>query len=109
MFGGKAEYQFLNRRLQSYAALTYTSASGQSFLDPSVTQPFSVTDYQRTLFAVGARFEFVPRHYISVDGNLISFDDKGRRTAFDNAGNPITIANPSFTDYIVRIFYEHRF
>ncbi len=104
MISGKAEYYLLNRRLQTYFGTNFTTASGTTVIDDS-TQ--TVTDYARTDFNLGARFEISPGHFIMVDGHIIRFSDNGG-TRNTNTGLFLT-QNPSFTDRILRIYYEKRF
>ncbi|MFQ5864208.1 MAG: hypothetical protein ACE5IW_03160 [bacterium] len=104
MIGGKAEYFLFNRKLQTYFGTNFTTASGTTAIDDT-TQ--SVTDYKRTDFNLGARFEIAPGHYILLDSHIIRFlDNGGERNT--NTGAFIT-QNPSFTDRIFRIYYEKRF
>lgn len=104
MFGAKAEYALLKRRLNTYLGIAFTSASGVSAIDTATVT--SRTDYKRTAFNTGARFEISPGHFIMVDASLIDFSDNG--STFDAVSGILT-PNPSFTDRIVRLFYEKRF
>lgn len=99
MFGLKGEYPFLNQRIQSYAGFNITSASGTTASDTTAASITSVTDYTRTTLSAGARFEITNGQYVLFDTNLIFFSDNGVTQ---------NVANPSFTDKVLRIFYEKR-
>lgn len=103
MFGLKGEYSFWNKKVRSYAGVNVTSAEGASVAGIIAT---SVTDYTRTAFNFGARFEISTGHYVLLDGNLINFNDNG--ATFDTTTNAL-VGNPSFSDSIFRLFYEKRF
>lgn len=104
MFGGRADYHFMNRRLQTYFGTNYTSASGVSAID-TVTVT-STIDYNRLQFNLGARFEIATGHFLLMDSSLVKFNDNGG--TFDTTTGLFT-ANPSFTDRIFRLYYEKRF
>jgi len=104
MFGARADYHLMNRKLQTYFGTNYTSASGKSSIDGQVTS--STTDYNRLQFNLGARFEITPGHSIFMDTSLINFSDNGG--TFDTTTGAFT-PNPSFTDRIFRLYYEKRF
>ncbi|MCZ6819545.1 MAG: hypothetical protein O7G31_08645, partial [Calditrichaeota bacterium] len=106
MFGAKAEYALLKRRLNTYLGITFTSASGVSAIDTATVTSGTKTDYNRAALNTGARFEISPGHFIMVDASLIDFSDNG--STFDAVSGILT-PNPSFTDRIVRLFYEKRF
>jgi len=104
MFGGNAEYLWLNQKLRTYFGLNFTSASGLTTLT-NTTQ--SITDYNRLGFTLGARFDITPGQFVSIDGQLIKFNDDGG--TFDTGSSTFTPTNPSFTDRIFRLYYEKRF
>ncbi|MCH6559725.1 hypothetical protein IH799_05145, partial [candidate division KSB1 bacterium] len=104
MFGARADYHFMNRKLQTYFGTNYTAATGIAALD-TVTF-ISKTDYKRLQFNLGARFEIRPGHSIFMDTSLINFSDNGG--TFDTTTGAFT-PNPSFTDRIFRLYYEKRF
>ena len=104
MFGARADYHFMNRKLQTYFGTNYTAATGIAALD-TVTLT-SKTDYKRLQFNLGARFEIRPGHSIFMDTSLINFSDNGG--TFDTTTGAFT-PNPSFTDRIFRLYYEKRF
>ena len=104
MFGARADYHFMNRKLQTYFGTNYTAATGIAALD-TVTFT-SKTDYKRLQFNLGARFEIRPGHSIFVDTSFINFSDNGG--TFDTTTGAFT-PNPSFTDRIFRLYYEKRF
>ena len=104
MFGARADYHFMNRKLQTYFGTNYTTATGVAALD-TVTVT-SKTDYKRLQFNLGARYEITPGHSIFMDTSLINFSDKGG--TFDTTTGAFT-PNPSFTDRIFRLYYEKRF
>ena len=101
--GGRAEYQFFNRRLRAHVGLNTTTASGQSVLSDTT---LAITDYNRLDFNFGARFEMAPGHSFLFEGHLIRFDDKGG--TFSTASNSFIQLNPSYRDYIFRFYYEKR-
>ncbi len=108
MFGAKGEYRLLNDRLNTYLGINFTSASGQTFSDTTQTSlPTAISDYKRIAFTGGARFEISSGHFVMLDASLIKFDDNG--ATFDPAAPTIPIPNPSFTDRILRVYYEKRF
>lgn len=113
MFGAKAEYYFFNNRLETHAGFNLTSSEGvNSVVDSTKTPPdllsSSITDYTRTMFNLGARYEISPGHYFLIDGSLIFFNDSG--VTFDRTTpTPTVTQNPSFTDRIFRLYYEKRF
>jgi len=102
MFGAKAEYQLLRRKLRTYAGINITSADGKTSIGAI---PTATTDYTRTAFNTGAQLD-LSGHRFSLDASIIDFSDKG--TTFDPTTATL-IPNPSFTDTIVRLFYETRF
>ncbi len=104
MFGARADYHFMNRKLQTYFGTNYTAATGIAALD-TVTFT-SKTDYKRLQFNLGARFEIRSGHSIFVDTSFINFSDNGG--TFDTTTGAFT-PNPSFTDRIFRLYYEKRF
>lgn len=106
MFGAKAEYRLLKQRLNTFFGINYTTASGVAASDTTVASISSITDYKRTTFNLGARYEFTPGHFILIDGSLVSFNDNG---ATLNTTTNALQGNPSFTDRIFRIYYEKRF
>ena len=106
MFGAKAEYKLLRQRLNTYFGINFTTASGVSATDTTATGVTSITDYKRTTFNFGARYEFIPGNFILLDGNLVSFNDKGSTL---NTTTGVLDPNPSFTDRIFRVYYEKRF
>ncbi|MFQ5823081.1 MAG: hypothetical protein ACE5JB_03400 [bacterium] len=103
MLGAKAEYFLFNRRLKTYFSTNFTTASGTTAISDS-TQ--SVTDYKRTAFNIGASFEIAPGHSILVDGHIIRFNNNGGTL---NTNTKVLSLEPSFTDRILRIYYEKRF
>lgn len=117
MFGLKGEYSFFNNKLKSYAGINITSADGISQITsidstqtpPVITTESTFTDYSRTAFNFGFRFEVSSGHYILLDGNLISFSDNGRTDRTTNGVTATLQKNPSFSDSIFRLFYEKRF
>ena len=63
LLGGRAEYSFFNKRLQTYFSTNYTSASGvTSITDTTQT----ITNYTRLGFNLGARFAISPGHFILI-------------------------------------------
>ncbi len=100
MFGAKAEYLFWDRKLRTYLGLNLTTADGVTVLSPTSS---STTDYTRTAFNMGTQVDLAG-HIISLDASVIDFSDNGQ-TVVGAALTP----NPSFTDTIVRLFYEKRF
>jgi len=106
MFGLRAEYRLLKERLNTYAGLNYTTASGVASTDTTTGAITSLTDYKRTTFNVGSRYEFTPGHFLLFDASLISFKDNG---ATLNSATGVLDPNPSFTDRVFRLYYEKRF
>lgn len=104
MFGAKAEYRWLNNRLNTYFATNLTSASGVSSSDSSTVS--SVTDYNRIAINAGARFQISPGQFVLLDGSLIRFNDNGFTV---DAATGLQVVNPSFSDRILRLYYEKRF
>lgn len=104
MFGGNAEYLWLNQKLRTYFGINLTTASGVTTLD---TTRQTITDYTRLGFTLGARFDITPGQVVSIDGQLIKFNDDGG--TFDTVLSTFTPTNPSFTDRIFRLYYEKRF
>jgi hypothetical protein len=105
LFGGTAEYLWLNQRLRTNFGMNLTSASGVTTLT-ATTQ--SITDYTRLGFMLGARFDISSGHFVAVEGQLIRFNDNGGIR--DNTlPVPFTATNPSFTDRLFRLYYEKRF
>ncbi|RMF70280.1 MAG: hypothetical protein D6743_00500 [Calditrichaeota bacterium] len=104
MFGVRADYALLHKKLTPFAALNFTTASGATSLTDSTR---TITDYSRTDFSLGFRYEFTPGHFLFAEGHLIRFSDSGG--TFDVINKTFLTTNPSFTDRIFRLYYEKRF
>ncbi|MFQ5770822.1 MAG: hypothetical protein ACE5HX_09810, partial [bacterium] len=104
LLGARAEYLFFNRKLQTYAGINYTTASGVTTLTDSTN---ALTDYKRLGFNVGARFEISSGQYVFIDGHIIEFNDNGG--TLNTILGTLTTSNPSYTDRIFRLYYEKRF
>jgi len=102
MIGLKGEYPFFNNRLTAHAALNFTSASGGTGANAIGG---AVTDYKRTAFNTGARFDITPQQLLGLEAGLISFQDNG----FTRDAATVSNRNPSFTDSVIRFYYEQRF
>jgi hypothetical protein len=105
MAGLRVEYLFLNNALQTYALGNITSASGFALPDTSTQVPSSVTDYNRTTFGLGGRYEITRGQYVVLDASLSFFNDNGQTFIFPDG----LTANPSYTDKAIRFMYEMRF
>ncbi|RMD87083.1 MAG: hypothetical protein D6813_14060, partial [Calditrichaeota bacterium] len=104
MYGIRFEYQFLHRKLQTYFGTNVTSASGTTVFLGTTNQ--AITDYTRTAFNLGLRFDISSKHFILIDGHIIRFNDNGG--TFDTSTQSFISRNPSFTDRLLRIYLESR-
>ena len=93
IFGLGAEYRHFNNKLVSFAEMRFTNATGS-------TMGSSVLDYSRNHFRIGGSYYISPRHYVTLDVNFISYNDKTSTT---------TASNSSYTDQIIRLRYEKFF
>ncbi|MFQ5707671.1 MAG: hypothetical protein ACE5HO_09500 [bacterium] len=103
MYGLKMEYLLFNRRLRTHLNSNFTSGSGSNLAGTVLT----ISDYSRVALNLGLRLEITPGQFVTIDGHLIKFSDNGRTV--DNTTNLVLSSNPSFTDRILRVYYEKRF
>ena len=107
MFGGRAEYLLFNNKLKTYSGFNFNSASGLNI--NAIATDTTITDYKRTAFNIGARYQISSSQSISIDGQIIRFIDDGRTINQPTPGVRIVTKNQSFTDRIFRLYYQKRF
>ena len=93
MLGFGGEYQLLDQKLTTFAELRFTGASGTSVSG-------DIIDYSRNHFRLGAHYYFGPRHFITLDANILTLNNRG--IVADQS-------QKSYTDRIFRLRYERFF
>ncbi|RMD98276.1 MAG: hypothetical protein D6814_07850 [Calditrichaeota bacterium] len=100
---GRADYKLMQNKLSVYGGVRYITASGLQKSSSTVT--LASISYKQQGVQIGGIYQPTPHHNFMVDFELIKYTDKG------GTFNPVTGAftpNPSFTNSIIRLFYEYR-